>query len=532
MLRINDISLSLDYTDKTLIKAVAKKLSVNAEEIISLKLLKKAVDARKKTDVHFVVSVAAEIKCEGEILDRQVGGVFPYEEFTYTVSRCKPLENSPVIVGAGPAGLFAAYVLSKAGLNPILLERGKDIDSRKADVDGFKNGGRLNLNSNVQFGEGGAGAFSDGKLTTGIKDKRIRFVLETFVKFGAHSDILTDAKPHIGTDRLIPTVRNMRNEIIALGGRVIFGARFCDFTEKNGCLTSIIYEKDGEKAEIITDNCILAVGHSARDVYELLKAKDFELQQKNFAMGVRIEHLQKDIDYSMYGDFAGHPNLKPADYKLAVHLNNGRSLYTFCMCPGGYVLPCASEEGGVVTNGMSYFARDGINSNSALLVGISPEDFGSDDPLAGMYMQRNLEQSAFKEGGENYNAPITRVGDFLKGRVSKSFGKIKPTYEPGVTFSDFNSWMPRIFKETLKEGIPLMGRKIRGFDCEDALLTAVESRSSAPVRVLRDTEGYESCSLRGIYPCGEGAGYAGGIVSAAVDGIKIAESIIEKQLTV
>ncbi len=528
MLRINDINVSLDFTDKTVIKAVAQKLNISSRDIRSFKLIKKAVDARKKNDVHFVISVAAEIICEGEILDRQIAGVFPYEEFKYTVFKAKPLENPPVIVGAGPAGLFSAYILSNAGLNPILLERGNDIDTRKAEIDSFKNGGKLNVNSNAQFGEGGAGAFSDGKLTTGIKDKRIRFVLETFVKFGAHPDILTDAKPHIGTDRLIPTVRNMRNEIIKLGGRVIFGAKFCDYTEKNSTLTSVIFEKEGKREEIITENLILAVGHSARDVYELLKEKHFNLQQKNFAMGVRIEHLQSDIDKAMYGSFAGHPNLKPADYKLAVHLNNGRSLYTFCMCPGGYVLPCASEEGGVVTNGMSYFSRDGINSNSALLVGISPEDFGSDDPLAGMYLQRKLEQTAFKEGGSDYSAPITRVGDFLKGKVSHSFGKIKPTYEPSTAFSDFNSWMPKFMAETLKEGIPLMGRKIRGFDNDDALLTAIESRSSAPVRVLRDNETYESQSLCGIYPCGEGAGYAGGIVSAAVDGIRIAESIIEK----
>lgn len=530
MLKITDINVGLDYNDKTIINEISEKLNIKHSDIISFTVIRKAVDARKRNNVHFVLSVNVDVKCQGEILAKGIRGVSLAEEYNYIINSCKTFEKRPVIVGAGPAGLFAAYILARSGAEPILLERGLDVDSRKAAVDSFTSGGELNTECNVQFGEGGAGAFSDGKLTTGIKDKRIRFVFETFVECGAPEAILIDAKPHIGTDKLIPTVRNLRNRIIELGGQVIFGARFCDYTEKTGRLNSVFYEKDGIKHEIPTEFCILAVGHSARDVYELLKSKKMILEQKNFAMGVRIEHLQIELDRAMYGSFAGHPKLKAADYKMAVHLPNGRSLYTFCMCPGGYVMPSASEDGGVVTNGMSYFARDGVNANSALLVGISPADFGSDDPLAGMYLQRKLEQRAFEAGGQNFDAPIIKVGDFLKGKTSHSFGSVKPTYSRGTEFSDFKEWMPSFMLDTMKEGLPSMGRKIRGFDCDDALLTGVESRSSAPVRIIRSGETYDSMEVKGLFPCGEGAGYAGGIVSAAVDGIRIAERIIEENM--
>lgn len=525
MFKVTDIHIDLDYTEKTVRRAIASKLNIKESDITYLKIIRKAVDARKKNNVHFVLS--AEIDCKVDLLNSKIAGISVAEQYNYIINRCKPLKKRPVIVGAGPAGLFAAYVLAKAGASPILLERGLDVDSRKAEIDNFIRSGKLNTECNVQFGEGGAGAFSDGKLTTGIKDKRIRFVFETFVECGAPEDILIDAKPHIGTDKLVPTVRNLRNRAIALGCEVIFGAKLYDYIEKNGVLTSVLYEKDGRKYEIPTEHCVLAVGHSARDIYELLKAKKMALEQKNFAMGVRIEHLQSEIDKAMYGNFAGHSKLKPADYKLAVHLENGRSLYTFCMCPGGYVLPSASENGGVVTNGMSYFARDGVNANSALLVGVSSADFGSDDPLAGMYMQRKLEQKAFSIGGGNYSAPVTKVGDFLKHKASYEFGSVKPTYSGNVVFADFDDLFPAFMLDTMRQGLPVMGRKIKGFDCDDALLTAVESRSSAPVRILRNTESYESICLKGMYPCGEGAGYAGGIVSAAVDGIRVAESIIE-----
>ena len=419
--------------------------------------------------------------------------------------------------------MFASLVLAESGANPIVLERGSDVDSRKKAVENFWNNGILDENCNVQFGEGGAGTFSDGKLTTGTKDPRIRYILESFVKFNAPEEILYLAKAHIGTDKLIDVVKNLRNYVISKGGEVKFNSRFDKFDISDGKIKGIWYNGN---QYIETDNVILATGHSARDTFEMLYENNIKLSQKNFAVGVRIEHLRKDIDKALYGEFAGHSALKSADYKLVSHLPNGRSLYTFCMCPGGYVVNASSENECVAVNGMSLYARDAENSNTALLTGISPEDLNSENVLAGMYFQRDIEHKAFVAGGGNYNVPVCLYGDFAKGVKSEKIGKIKPSCKPSYKFALPEEYLPEFICDTIKDGIKEMGRKIKGFDCYDAVITGIESRSSSPVRINRD-ESFQSVSLRGLYPCGEGAGYAGGIVSAGVDGVKCAEAVLK-----
>jgi hypothetical protein len=488
-------------------------------------LSKKSVDARRKGDVHFIISVDMTADNEEKIL-KKIKGAVHTEPYIYKINKLKNVGIRPVIVGFGPAGMFAALVLAESGAKPIILERGRDVDSRCAAVEEFQNGGRLDMECNVQFGEGGAGTFSDGKLTTGIKDKRIGYVLKKFVEFGAAEEILYLAKPHIGTDKLRSAVKNLREYIISLGADVHFGCRMCGFESTDGRISAVHYIEGGNEKTIRTDNLILAAGHSARDVFEMLYDRNIELSQKNFSVGVRIEHLRKDIDKAMYGNFADNPNLKAADYKLAVHLDNGRSVYTFCMCPGGYVIAASSEEKRLAVNGMSCFARDGENSDSALLVGIDTSDYGSEHPLAGMYFQRELEEKAFIAGGGDYSAPVITVGDFLNRTLNKKFGRVKPTYRPSVNFASPDDYLPDFVCESLRMGIREMGRKISGFDSPDALLTGIESRSSSPVRINR-REDLQSVSLNGFYPCGEGAGYAGGIVSAAVDGMKCAEAVCD-----
>lgn len=527
MIKISDVSVPLDYDEKLLIKLAAKEIGISADNITKLELAKKSVDARKKNDVKFNMSFTAEVKNENSLLKRNKNrNVTAFEPYVYHEHEKVEMNNRPVVVGFGPAGLFAALTLAKAGAKPIVLERGLDVDSRKKAVEDFWNNRKLNPECNVQFGEGGAGTFSDGKLTTGTKDKRIRYVFEEFVANGAPREILYLAKPHIGTDMLSETVKNIRKKIIALGGEVIFGARLCDYKIRNGRICSVIYEKNNIVSELETDNVILAIGHSSRDTFTLLQNKSIALSKKNFAVGVRIEHLQSDLNRSMYGDFANHKALAAADYKLAIHLPNGRSLYTFCMCPGGQVVAAASEPFTIVTNGMSNFARNGRNANSALLVGVAPEDFPEDNPLAGMHFQREIEQLAYKAGGSNYSAPVSLVGDFLKKKTSTAFGKITPTYLPNTNFSLPDEYLPPFITETMRLGIPEMARKISCFSDSDAILTGVESRSSSPVRIDRN-EYYQSVSLKGLFPCGEGAGYAGGIVSAAVDGIRCAEALLD-----
>lgn len=515
MIRLNEIKLSIESEESELYKIACTMLHIQKSEIKELIIYKKSVDARDKSNIHFVYTLDLKIENESRFKSRIIKDTEKYSK----VEIKRISKERPVIVGAGPAGLFAALTLSEAGLNPIILEQGKKVEERKKDVDMFWETGKLNTMSNVQFGEGGAGTFSDGKLTTQINNPLCRKVLEEFLACNAPKEIMYDAKPHIGTDKLIEVVKNMRNKIEALGGEFLFGEKLTDITIENGSLKSIQCSKT-----INTDALILAIGHSSRDTFEMIYNKGLNMAKKPFSVGVRIEHLQSMINKAQYGEFADHSKLGAADYKLAYHGENNRSAYTFCMCPGGTVVAAASEEGSVVTNGMSIYSRNGINSNSGLLVGVFPEDFNDESPLAGMYFQRDLEQKAFVAGGSSYKAPAQLVGDFLNGVVSTKLGEVKPTYTPGVTFSDFNTILPDFITKTMKEALIYFDKRIKGFSSNDSLLTGVETRSSSPVRILRD-ENYVS-SVKGIYPCGEGAGYAGGIMSAAVDGIKCANAIL------
>lgn len=528
MIRINNIKVPLDFDFSEIKKLCVKKFSINNEDIKSAKLVRKSVDARKKSDVHFIISVELETVNEDVLLEN-IKDAVKSEPYVYRINPVKNVSDRPVIVGFGPAGMFAALVLAESGAKPIILERGADVDARCEAVELFQTTGKLDTECNVQFGEGGAGTFSDGKLTTGIKDKRTRYVFEKLVEFGAPDEILYLAKPHIGTDKLRDAVKKLREYIKSLGAEIRFNSRFCGFETDNGRVTGAEYICGGEKNIIKTDNIILAAGHSARDTFEMLYDKKVELSQKNFSVGVRIEHLRSDIDKAMYGAFAGHKALKASDYKLAAHLRNGRSVYTFCMCPGGYVMAASSEEKRLSINGMSCFARDAVNSNSALLVGINTDDYGSDHPLAGMYFQRDLEEKAFRAGGGKYSAPAITVGEFLDKKITGKFGKVKPSYKPAVRAVAPDEYLPDYVCTSLRLGIKAMGQKIRGFDSRDAVLTGIESRSSSPVRINRG-ENLQSVSIAGLFPCGEGAGYAGGIVSAAVDGMKCAEAIIESYI--
>jgi uncharacterized FAD-dependent dehydrogenase len=412
-------------------------------------------------------------------------------------------------------------MLARVGARPILLERGQDVDTRTQDVQGFWTTGKLDPTSNVQFGEGGAGTFSDGKLNTGVNDPRLRFILEQFAAFGAPREILYDAAPHVGTDYLKLVVKNLRQEIITLGGEVRFGHKLIGIQTEESHVTDALVEADGEDYVLETDHLVLAIGHSARDTFEMLFESGVPMEQKQFAMGVRIEHLQRDMTMSQYGaEIAGLP---VASYKLSCHPDTGHSAFSFCVCPGGQVVAAASEMGRLCTNGMSYHARDKENINGGLLVTVGPEDFGTDHPLGGMYLQRQLEEQAFTLGGGDYRAPCQRVGDFLQGIPSKGPGKIQPSYEPGVTWTDLHRCLPKFMTDTLEAAIPMLGKRLKGYDDPDAVLTAIESRSSSPVRIPRDQTGQSR--LLGLYPCGEGAGYAGGIMSAAADGIRTAEAI-------
>ncbi len=517
MIIINNIKLPLDADLSDVSGVVSRKLKISNQDILSAELYRKSVDARDKRDVHFVVSIVASLKNEGQFLKRNKNAT-PFTKKEYVWQKAKS-DIRPVVIGFGPAGMFAALTLARAGLNPIVYERGTDVDTRTADVEKFFSGGKLNPESNVQFGEGGAGTFSDGKLNSGIKDIRCRTVLEVFHQFGAGKDILIDAKPHIGTDVLKTVVKNLRHEIISLGGEVNFNAKLDGVFFDDARLTEISVNGQKHNCEYIC----LCIGHSARDTFKMLYDNGFEMTRKPFAMGVRIEHLQSEINKSLYGDFASHPALKAADYKLAIHLPSGRGVFTFCMCPGGEVINASSEQGGIAVNGMSESRRDGTNANSALLVGVNPEDFEGDDILAGCELQRQIEQKAYEisKGA----VPITTVGNFVFGKQAK-IGSVKPTVKPQTVFANFECIYPNFIVDSLKDGIKEMDKKIRGFASTDAILTAPETRSSSPIRITRNEVG-ESTKFSGVYPCGEGAGYAGGIMSAAVDGIKMAEKIIE-----
>ena len=521
MIRIRDISLPPEHNAHQLRFEAAQLLRISNSKIRQLKIVRRSVDARKKPDVKIIYTIDVSVEGSENKILKQSGckraSLAPVSYYK-PPKPVAPAQKRPVVVGFGPAGMFAALILAMAGQKPLVLERGDDAQTRHDKVERFWQTGELDPRSNVQFGEGGAGTFSDGKLNTGVNNPRIGWVLEQFVKAGAREEILYDAKPHVGTDVLLTVVQNLRKRIIDLGGEVRFNTQVTGIRTENGALTGLKL-MDGSTLEC--DTAIFAIGHSARDTFEMLLEQNVPMEPKPFAMGVRIEHKQTLIDESQYG--VHNPVLPPADYKLVQHLEDG-TVYTFCMCPGGHVVAAASEEGRVVTNGMSYADRDGENANAALLVTVNPQEFPIAGTLGGMHWQRQIEEAAFQASG-SYRAPAQTVGDFLNGKPSIGAGNVKPTYRPGVHWCDLHEVLPGKISRSIAEALPLLDGKLKGFASPDAVMTAPETRSSSPVRILRDDT--RQSAVRGVYPCGEGAGYAGGIMSAALDGIQTAEAILE-----
>lgn len=521
MLRIHQIVLSLEEDFSSFPKKIAHKLHCSTKEIISYRIFKESIDARKH-DVRFSYSVDVAVKDERRFLKYKDVSIAPDE--TYVVPTCgnKEIKGRVIVAGFGPAGMFAALLLAQQGYQPLVIERGGDVDTRIEKVQTFWQNGTFDETSNVQFGEGGAGTFSDGKLTTRSKDLRSRKVLEEFVHFGAPEEILYEAHPHIGTDKLRGIVKAMREEIIRLGGEVHFLSQLTDIKRKNNEITDIQVNDQWYPCAAL----LLAIGHSARDTFSMLKDQNITMEAKAFAVGVRIEHPQTLINQVQYKEFAHHPKLKAAEYRLTYTTKKGRGVYTFCMCPGGQVVASASSVGGIVVNGMSEHARDKENANSALLVQVHPSDYG-EGVLDGVKFQQTLEQKAFQMGKQNYYAPVQCVVDYLHNRPSTSIKDVSPSYLPGVTFCNLHDLFPSFMNEALMEALPALDHKLPGFAMDGAIMTGVETRSSSPIRILRDKDSLQAMDITNLYPCGEGAGYAGGIVSAAIDGLRCAEKIIE-----
>jgi len=557
MLRLTNIQLDLNHSDAQLTKAILEKLAIPESQLLNFTVFKRGYDARRKNNIILMYSLDVETTNDAAILDKCSDDNHvkesPAMDYHFTGQAPQNLEKRPVVVGFGPCGLFTGLVLAQMGFKPIILERGKEVRERTKDTFGFWRKKILNTESNVQFGEGGAGTFSDGKLYSQVKDPKhySRKVLNEFVEAGAPDEILYVSKPHIGTFKLVTMVEKMRAKIIELGGEIRFEQRVDDIHMSvitsddsgddsengsgNGFVNKQVTGLTLSTGEVIKTNHIaLAIGHSARDTFKMLVDKNVFVKAKPFSVGFRIEHEQAVIDDARFGNNAGNPILGSADYKLVHHCKNGRSVYSFCMCPGGTVVASSSEEGRLVTNGMSQYSRHERNANSAIVVGIEPSDFtyGSSDPeneknnvLAGIEFQRRLEEKAFKLGGENYDAPVQLVGDFIAGRKSGQHGEVIPSYKPGVKYCDLSEILPSYAIDAIREALPAFERKIKGFSMDDATLTAVETRTSSPIQITRDKESFESINVKGLFPAGEGAGYAGGILSAGIDGIKVAEAI-------
>ena len=529
MLRLTELKLPLDHTPEALRAAVLERLGVSEAGLLGFAIARRSHDARKKSAILMVYSVDAEVRDEAAILAEGLRGVAtaPDTEYRFVARAPDALSERPVVIGTGPCGLFAALILAQMGFRPLILDRGKAVRERTKDTWGLWRQGVLNPESNVQFGEGGAGTFSDGKLYSQIKDPRHlgRKVMAEFVKAGAPPEILSEAHPHIGTFRLVGMVERMRAEIERLGGEYRFGSRVDDFEIETGPdggrrITGVVLAR-GER--IAARHVVLAVGHSARDTFHTLYDRGVHIEAKPFSIGFRIEHPQSLIDKARFGPCAGHPDLGAADYALSHHAANGRTVYSFCMCPGGTVVAATSEAGQVVTNGMSQYSRNERNANAGIVVGITPDDYPG-HPLAGVALQRDLERRAFAAGGGTYAAPGQKVGDFIAANPSTEFGAVIPSYKPGVHLTDLAACLPAYAIEAIREALPVFGRQIPGYDHPDAMLTGVETRTSSPIRIRRDAS-LESINTAGLYPAGEGAGYAGGILSAAVDGIKVAEAL-------